>query len=112
MIFAPQAVVQLSFPTQTRRTRNLLRSISPLTALCIILTGAAVHSVKAQRKTARQDKPAAQEKPAATVKTPPQDKGQAQVQGKTPTAEQVAEAVIFSFGSRGVLEQIRRNGIE
>jgi hypothetical protein len=33
-------------------------------------------------------------------------------QEKTPTAEQVAESAIFVYGSRGVLEQIRRNGIE
>jgi hypothetical protein len=31
---------------------------------------------------------------------------------KNPTAEQVAESTIFIYGSRPVLEQIRRNGIE
>lgn len=31
---------------------------------------------------------------------------------KNPTAEQVAESIIFIYGSRGVLEQIRRNGVE
>lgn len=90
----------------------MLRSISPLIALSIILAGATVHAVKAQDKTAAQDKPATQEKPATPASTPAPDKTQVQVQGKTPTAEQVAEAVIFAFGSRGVLEQIRRNGIE
>lgn len=33
-------------------------------------------------------------------------------QEKVPTAEQVAESVIFVYGSRAVLDQIRRNGIE
>ena len=31
---------------------------------------------------------------------------------KTPTAEQIAESAIFIYGSRPVLEQIRRNGVE
>ena len=31
---------------------------------------------------------------------------------KNPTAEQVAESAIFIYGSRPVLEQIRRNGVE
>ena len=31
---------------------------------------------------------------------------------KNPTAEQVAESIIFIYGSRPVLEQIRRNGVE
>lgn len=90
----------------------MLRSISPLTALCIILTGAVVLSANAQRRTGGHDKPAAQDTTATPAKTPAQDKTQPQVQGKTPTAEQVAEAVIFAYGSRGVLEQIRRNGVE
>jgi hypothetical protein len=33
-------------------------------------------------------------------------------QDKNPTAEQVAESTIFIYGSRPVLEQIRRNGVE
>ena len=33
-------------------------------------------------------------------------------QQKAPTAEQIAESVVFVYGSRAVLEQIRRNGIE
>lgn len=37
---------------------------------------------------------------------------EAAAQDKNPTAEQVAESTIFIYGSRPVLEQIRRNGIE
>ncbi|MGH9942620.1 MAG: hypothetical protein ACRD9R_09740 [Pyrinomonadaceae bacterium] len=31
---------------------------------------------------------------------------------KNPTAEQIAESVVFIYGTRGVMEQIRRNGVE
>jgi len=91
----------------------LLRSISPLIALFIILiAGAAFHSVSAQDKTTTPAKPAAQEKtPAPAPAKTPQDKTPL-TSAKTPTAEQVAEGVIFAYGSRGVLEQIRRNGVE
>jgi hypothetical protein len=36
----------------------------------------------------------------------------AKAQDKTPTADQIAETVIFAYGSRPVLTQIRRNGLE
>lgn len=36
----------------------------------------------------------------------------AKAQEKTPTAEQVAETVILVYGSRTILAQIRRNGVE
>ena len=113
MLCTPQFVVPLSFKTPTGRTLDLLRSISPLIALSIFLTGAAVQPLRAQKPPPRQTKPASQDKtaPAATQdKVPTADKTAAQL--KTPTAEQVAEGVIFSYGSRGVLDQIRRNGIE
>ena len=89
----------------------MLRSISPLIALCAMLTAAAVHPAKAQEKTTGQDKPAAQTKTPTPAKTPPQDKT-APVQSKIPTGDQVAEGVIFAYGSRGVLDQIRHNGVE
>jgi hypothetical protein len=37
---------------------------------------------------------------------------EAVAQDKNPTGEQVAESTIFIYGSRPVLEQIRRNGVE
>lgn len=92
------------------------RSIPPLIALCVFLTGAAVQPLQAQNPTAVQTKPAGQDKaatsgkPVTQNKNPGTDKTAAQI--KTPTAEQVAEGVIFQYGSRGVLDQIRRNGIE
>ena len=89
----------------------MLRSISPLIALCALLTGATVHPPKAQAKTAAQAKPATQNKTPAPAKPAPQDKTPAS-QSKVPTAEQVAEVAVFAYGSRSVLDQIRRNGVE
>lgn len=87
------------------------RLISPLIALCILLTGSFFGLAAAQEKTSGQAKPPAQEKPKPPTKPTAQEKtplGQL----KIPTAEQVAETVIFAYGSRGVLEQIRHNGVE
>ena len=83
----------------------MLRPISRLITLCLLVACAAVYPLAAQ------DKPApAQGTPQKTApEKPPQEKPG---QTKTPTAEQVAESVVFVYGSRGVLEQIRRNGIE
>ena len=89
----------------------MLRSISPLIALCMILTGAAVCPLKAQDRPAGKDKPPTQEKAPLPAKTQSQEKTPP-TPSKTPTAEQVAEAVIFAYGSRGVLDQIRHNGVE
>jgi hypothetical protein len=51
--------------------------------------------------------------PAPPQKTPPQaQKPPTPGQEKTFTAEQIAESTIFLSGSRAVLEQIRRNGLE
>jgi hypothetical protein len=88
----------------------LLRSNSPLAVLCMILTGAAVGIVRAQTRT--RTRSPVQEKAAPTPQSTPPEKPQVQGQVKTPTAEQVAEGVIFAYGSRGVLDQIRRNGVE
>jgi len=89
----------------------LLRSISPLIALCMILIGAAGCPLKAQDKPAGNDKPSTQDKAPAATKSQSQDKTPPSP-SKNPTAEQVAEAVIFAYGSRGVLDQIRHNGVE
>jgi hypothetical protein len=103
--------------------RNLLRPILFLVTLCLLLACVLAGPLVAQDKPA-QDKSApaktppktapnktAQDKPAEKPATPPQKPGST----TTPTAEQVAESVIFVFsgnGGRAYLEQIRRNGIE
>lgn len=94
----------------------MFRTISPLIVVCTFLIGAAAQPQQAQSPTAAQSKPAVPDKTAAPSKTAPQvkaptaNKGTAQL--KTPTADQVVEGVIFAYGSRGVLEQIRHNGVE
>jgi hypothetical protein len=57
----------------------------------------------AQKKEDAKKKEQAQQKPAAPV---------AKFDKNNPTAEQVAELVIFAFGSRAGLSQIRRTGVE
>jgi hypothetical protein len=76
----------------------------PITACCVLLVCAALQSSLGQEKSS----PAAQQKPPAQTQQKPPAPGQE----KTFTAEQIAESTIFLNGSRGVLEQIRRNGIE
>lgn len=51
----------------------------------------------------KEDKPKETEQPKKVA---------AKVEGKEFTAEQIVEGVIFAYGSRGALQQIRRNGIE
>lgn len=80
------------------------------TICCALLTISAT-SVVAQDKapatqektTPAQNKTAAPEKPAAAQEKPA---------GLNVTAEQVAESSILAYGSRVVLNQIRRNGLE
>ena len=75
--------------------------LRPITALCMLLACAVLQSSSGQEKSP----------PAAPQKTP----AQAQQKPPTPgqfTAEQIAESTIFLSGSRAVLEQIRRNGLE
>jgi hypothetical protein len=50
-----------------------------------------------------------QEKPAVQPTSPTQDK---KTNDKSFTAEQIVESTIFIYGSRPVLQQIRRNGVE
>ena len=89
----------------------MLRLISPLFYVCLTLCGGALLPAVGQDKTPTPIKPATPEKTAADNKTAAPEKGQ-NVANKTPTAEQIAEGVIFAYGSRGVLDQIRHNGIE
>jgi hypothetical protein len=79
--------------------------------VCLTLSGGAFLPAVAQDKTTSPAKPATPEKTAPDTKTAAAEKAQ-NIAGKTPTAEQIAEGVIFAYGSRGVLDQIRHNGIE
>lgn len=98
--------------------RNLLRPIFFLITLCLLLTCSAVLPLLAQDKPTQPPagspkpapaKPAEKASPTPEKPVSPQEK---LAQSKTPTAEQVAEYVVFIYGSRAAMEQIRRNGIE
>jgi hypothetical protein len=102
----------------SQRRIELLRPISVVISLGLLLTCAAVLPLVARDKstqekpppaTPAQDKPAAKASPTPDKPVSPQEKLS---QSKTVTAEQVAESVVFIYGSRAIMEQIRRNGIE
>jgi len=78
--------------------------LRPITAWCVLLACAVLQSSSGQEKSP----------PAAPQKTPAQAQPKLPTPGqeKTFTAEQIAESTIFLSGSRAVLEQIRRNGLE
>lgn len=93
-----------------RRNNFLMR---PFLALACLSAALVVPASIAYSQTATtQEKPAAsptpQEKPAVTPKANNQDNKK----DKNFTAEQIVESTIFIYGSRPVLEQIRRNGVE
>jgi len=88
----------------------LLRFITPLIALAVVLTFAICSPSKGQDKPPAPASTPTPTKSPTPEKTPPPDKTVGQ--SKTPTAEQIAESAIYFYGSRGVLQQIRRNGIE
>lgn len=82
------------------------RFILPFLGLCLLFTVFAVSSL-AQDKATQDKEKATQDKKA----TPPPPPGKPGVT-RAPTGEEVAESSIYFYGSRGLLEQIRRNGIE
>lgn len=82
----------------------MLRPILPLITLCLL-------ACVFVNPTAAQDK-AAQDKTAQKKKTAPQVGPPKPVANRAPTGEEVAESAVFIYGTRAVLDQIRRNGIE
>ena len=83
------------------------RIILPL--LAIFLFTAAFSPLNSAQEKATQDKTnqeKTQEKPAPQATPAKRDPN------RIPTGEEVAESTVYVYGSRGLLEQIRRNGIE
>lgn len=74
------------------------RLISPLLLLCLAVA-ALPGAVMGQDKAAQNNTPAPQTPPKAGANL-------------APTGEQVAESTVYMFGTRSLLDQIRRNGIE
>jgi hypothetical protein len=101
----------------------LLRLNKTLAVLCAILIGFTSHASGARATTADQSQttsvpadsqkakktsaPAESQKAKKNEKTP-----KVENDPKNPTAEQVVESAIFVYGSRPILTQIRRNGVE
>src|SRR5215203_2784256 len=76
-------------------------------ALSALLTAAA-GTLAAAPAAAQEKEPKAEEKPKKQEEQPKPAKS-----GKgNPTAEQVAETVVLVYGSRAMLQQIRRTGVE
>ena len=93
----------------------MIRPLLALTFVCAVSLGPAfplfgqtpATQEKPKEKPAKE-KPA-KEKPAVVPTSPTQDK---KTNDKTFSAEQIVESTIFIYGSRPVLQQIRRNGVE
>ncbi|HEY6121608.1 MAG TPA: hypothetical protein VIV66_16740 [Pyrinomonadaceae bacterium] len=89
------------------------RSLNACLVLCALLLTAFAAQVQAQSTAAPEKSTTPQEKSATSQeKKPAQSETKVTPPGKTFTAEQIAESTIFVFGSRPVLAQIRRNGVE
>ncbi|HAF23524.1 MAG TPA: hypothetical protein DCK93_11560 [Blastocatellia bacterium] len=89
-----------------RRTNFLLRSFLASTVFFALLLGCTLTN-----SAAFAQRPA---KPATTDKTAPKNEKVEKVDKnqKNYTAQQIAESAIFIYGSRPLLTQIRRNGVE
>lgn len=94
-----------------RRISFLLRLNKTLAVLCALLIGFASHASGAPAATADQSQttgaPAESQKAKKNEKTPKVERDP-----KNPTAEEVVESAIFIYGTRPILAQIRRNGVE
>jgi hypothetical protein len=99
----------------------LLRSNKALMVFCALLLSGLFATTLTTDGAGQQSQPAPQQPtpPAASQKKDDSQKKQKSDKAtpnpknsKDFTAEQVAESVIFVYGSRPVLEQIRRNGVE
>jgi hypothetical protein len=82
----------------------LLRPILSLTSLCLL--ACALVSPLAGQDKATQDKAAQDKKPTPQVAP---TKG---VPNRLPSGEEVAESALYVYGTRAILDQIRRNGVE
>ena len=98
---------KFGFPIFRNTDRNSKRRINyllrPITLCCALLICAAAQTFAQEKKPAPTPQPSPSPTPSKPTPLAP---------GQNPTGEQVAEGTIFVYGSRGVLEQIRRNGIE
>lgn len=94
----------------------MLRPFSASTVFCVLLTGGTLYSpneiAAAVNQQNQNDSSTASQKPQTTGSQKRPKKEKVEKDPKKFTAEQIAESTIFIYGSRPVLEQIRRNGVE
>jgi hypothetical protein len=95
----------------------LLRSIIASTVFCALLLACSNISIApvAFARNDAQTPPRTQDSQTAADSKTPQKPAKAEKIDKNQknfTAEQIAESVVYIYGSRPLLEQIRRNGIE
>ena len=94
----------------------MLRRLTPSALILLLVIGVGLFS-HPTRAAAQENQKEAQAKPSKETKqdkpkeTAP-EKLSAESNGKTFTAEQIAESVVYVYGTRQALAQIRRNGIE
>jgi hypothetical protein len=85
----------------------LLRLFTATAVFCAFLIGVVMFTVSTDASAHRQQAQTNTTSPSPTPTPQKVDKN-----SKNYTAEQIAESAIFIYGSRPVLQQIRRNGIE
>jgi hypothetical protein len=92
----------------------LLRTLTASTIVFALLVGASTATVTVARGKQQQEQQSQTSTTSAEKKKAQKSEPIAKVEKnqKNVTAEQVAESTIFVYGSRPVLEQIRRNGVE
>ncbi|MGI8732403.1 MAG: hypothetical protein ACR2LM_03760 [Pyrinomonadaceae bacterium] len=86
----------------------MLRLLTAFAVFCAFLIGASVLTLTTDAMTPTQQSQTTTATPTPT----PQKVEKVNKNSKNYTAEQIAESAIFIYGSRPVLQQIRRNGIE
>jgi hypothetical protein len=74
--------------------------------ICVSLGSVGAQEKPATTEKSTQEKATKEKKPAAPAPT------NKPLGNRTPTGEEVAESTVYIYGSRGLLDQIRRNGIE
>jgi hypothetical protein len=109
----PYRTQAVSRPTRSTQTKGDLIDLSRLFSALLIVLGLFLlissstnsAATAAQQQSTPASRTASPTPSPTPPKSPPAQKG-------TVTAEQVVESVIFFYGTRPGLEQIRRNGVE
>jgi hypothetical protein len=88
------------------------RPFKSLALILLMIASLGALPALAQSKPDEKSKPDARSKPDTKSDAKSSTKTDTKFDAKNPTAEQIAESVVFIYGRREFLQQIRRNGIE